>query len=425
MALLGTFHKLLGGPFVVPLLEQCRSGILEVYEWLHKESPDVQTESQAITSSQKQIVHQKNLESSHLYRLPTELLCLVDNDLDATGYLAIRATCSTFRDRLGAPKYVSPDEKSIAKAKAKMTEWMIRQLYPTLCERERRIGALIRNGEEFFLCQPCATRHPSEFFTREQLEAGAENRRCRGQQRVFRLCKHLTVDFNTMKRPLEPLKYYTEIETERGPDFHVYTAPGRIDCVKCREKVKYADFFYAYRNSTTLTQESWRRRAGKSYSHMRELYPHLGFSWKQVSLSNLSEELAGDDTPLCPHVSMRDINLDLCYSRTARLKYSGENHTYFWSNLRDSERQAALRRGEDIISGECRTKDCPLKFSFHWRDIPVRLALDVRFDFPQSMTSPQDPRWLAITYPLEGEDKENLFTLEDLNNEVVCRGLGL
>ncbi|KAK8251580.1 hypothetical protein IWZ00DRAFT_488066 [Phyllosticta capitalensis] len=425
MALLGTLHKLLGGPFVVPLLEQCRSGILEVYEWLHKESPDVQTESQAITSSQKQIVHQKNLESSHLYRLPTELLCLVDKDLDATGYLAIRATCSTFRDRLGAPKYVSPDEKSIAKAKAKMTEWMIRQLYPTLCERERRIGGLMRNGEELFLCQPCATRHPAEFFTREQLEAGPEKRRCRGQQRVFRLCRHLTVDFNTMKRPLEPLEYHREFDTPYGLDFHIYRAPGRIDCAKCREKVAYGDLGYDYMNSTILTQESWRGREGKSYSHMRELYPHLGFSWKLVSLSNLSEELAGDDTPLCPHVSMRDINLDLCYSRTARLKYNGENKSYFGNYLRDTQRQAALRRGENVIWGACRTKDCTLKFSFHWRDIPVRLALDVRFDFPQSMNSPQDPRWLAITYPLEGEDKENLFTLEDLNNEAVCRGLGL
>ncbi|KAK8166460.1 hypothetical protein IWX90DRAFT_477830 [Phyllosticta citrichinensis] len=207
----------------------------------------------------KEIVDKRNLSQSQLYRLPTELLCLIDDHLDPAGVRAIRATNSTLRDRLGMAKVEGQAEFTEAEpAKAQMSRWMIRQLYPRLCERERRVGAKANSHcprSRLYLCQPCAERHPIESFSPEQIRAGPETRRCLPQERVFRMCEHMTVDFSTMKDPIKR---------------HEDTVPGRLACVDCPKRLGASTSRNWGMDQTILYEKS---SGDKWYFRTRAMYP--------------------------------------------------------------------------------------------------------------------------------------------------------
>ncbi|KAK7536341.1 uncharacterized protein J3D65DRAFT_413892 [Phyllosticta citribraziliensis] len=340
-----------------------RADVLWVREfriWMTPNYEEDRLKEQARQKRQKEIVDKRNLSQSQLYRLPTELLCLIDNHLDPAGVRAIRATNSTLRDRLGMAKVERQDALTEAKpAKVQMSKWMIRQLYPRLCERERRVGAKV-NGHDprsgLYLCRPCAARHPFDSFSLEQIRAGPEKRRCLPQERVFHMCEHMTVDFNTVKDPIK-----------RQED--TVTVPSRITCADCPKRLGASASMTEGMDYTILYERPDGAKWAKWYFRMRTMYPHKDVG--KPLFSQLSAELACDKTPLCMHLEVRDLDFVTFRSRIALCNTTSDG---FW--------------------GLC--KICLARFSFHWRKDPVLLVLKIHYPI---FVSGCGPTWLAVSKP--------------------------
>ncbi|KAK7528497.1 uncharacterized protein IWZ02DRAFT_12865 [Phyllosticta citriasiana] len=301
--------------------------------------------------------------------IPTAHGALVhDRDcLDAAGVMAIRAASLMLRDRLGAAR---ADRKAtvdeVMAVKAQMRRWMIQQLYPKLCERERRVGAKLKRPMPYLylLCQPCAARHPFTAFSHQQVKAGPEKRRCHAQERVFHICEHMAVDLNTMKYPIN------RVWSKKTPSAMWNNLPGRLYCDDCPKRPGTARFGFLDVDRAILYDRPILDPGSKFYYRTRIMSPEKVLELPDIA--RLSQDLASDDTSICPHVSIKDLDFERCKSRKAYV----------------------LPDADHSLCGGCTR--CPATFAFKWKKDPVRMVLEMHCELNVN----KDPStWLAISKP--------------------------
>ncbi|KAK7549314.1 hypothetical protein IWX49DRAFT_28944 [Phyllosticta citricarpa] len=335
--------------------------------WLIPDYQENQLKKQTLERREKEIVDKRNMARSRLYQLPTELLCMIDDCLDAAGVMAIRAASWMLRDRLGAAR---ADRKAtvdeVMAVKAQMRRWMIQQLYPKLCERERRVGAKLKRPMPYLylLCQPCAARHPFTAFSHQQVKAGPEKRRCQAQERVFHICEHMAVDLNTMKYPIN------RVWSKKTPSAMWNNLPGRLFCDDCPKRPGTARFGFLDVDRAILYDRPILDPGSKFYYRTRIMSPEKVLELPDIA--RLSQDLASDDTSICPHVSIKDLDFERCKSRKAYV----------------------LPDADHSLCGGCTR--CPATFAFKWKKDPVRMVLEMHCELNVN----KDPStWLAISQP--------------------------
>lgn len=123
---------------------------------------------------------------SPISTLPPELLLDIYDRLDGVSSLALRATNKDLHAILPAPR---GGDTPLSK-----------RLYVRLLAAAsfRHALSLERAGQTHALraCAACTSAHPPEFFSAAQRARGPAERRCRGWERVFRLCEHTEVRFD-------------------------------------------------------------------------------------------------------------------------------------------------------------------------------------------------------------------------------------
>ncbi|KAF4314312.1 hypothetical protein GTA08_BOTSDO01359 [Botryosphaeria dothidea] len=135
-----------------------------------------------------------NRARSHLYRLPAELILLIDECLElGSSSLAFRATSAKFREILG--KFEAETATSNDRTKAAFCDLLDRDYLSETIRRER-IGEL--DDEGLRVCSGCKRTHSRSAFSATQLNVSPEERICRGHEGRMRICRHKSCSFNEL-----------------------------------------------------------------------------------------------------------------------------------------------------------------------------------------------------------------------------------
>ena len=301
------------------------------------------------------------INSSHgLCSMPVELIYVIDDELPAACSLALRATSSRLLSILSKRKQrrrlESVTAEEIRDANEEMRSRLRKDYFNKLCDAER--AGRFCSSER--LCSSCQELHPHGYFSSEQLRLKPEDRICKGLQGAFRVCRHLILNYNCIKGK------------KGGPGWNV-NKYGNIVCTSPEHQHNGSKFDHGVDllgPSPTLLY----------YQHFhRPLYPDTVDT--QRPLAFFLGLIAKDETRICPHILIRDLDV---------LQESYET--------KDFKMATFVSKSE--ADGKCKHAGCGAEFELKWKwGISARnkaewkLVLITKRSF--SMRHANDPTWLA------------------------------
>jgi hypothetical protein len=139
-----------------------------------------------------------NLSNSAFHQLPQEILLMIDEYLPQHAKVAIRLTSRWFYINL---MFIDPVtiRTGMSEDEETMMEIVFDKHAPTLLRKMENRGELTQYGLTF--CAYCQTAHRKELFSKEELECAQNDRMCIGVETPLRLCQHLEIGYEDIKRP--------------------------------------------------------------------------------------------------------------------------------------------------------------------------------------------------------------------------------
>ncbi|KAK8193531.1 hypothetical protein IWZ00DRAFT_570137 [Phyllosticta capitalensis] len=140
--------------------------------------------------------HQEHLESdpsndnvaAGLETLPAELLCLIDDHLDAGDGLVIRVTCRRLRDVLTSLKSRTAAVNGDSKAKASLKRKLVQDAIRGEQEGIFHLGPMQA-------CTGCSAFHDEKLFPDKRREQSSRLPLCLGHAQEFHLCEHVRCNY--------------------------------------------------------------------------------------------------------------------------------------------------------------------------------------------------------------------------------------
>ncbi|KAF2875412.1 hypothetical protein BDV95DRAFT_561814 [Massariosphaeria phaeospora] len=146
-------------------------------------------------------VRNKNIENSLFYRLPTEILIMIEACADGLSIMTLRGACVRFKEIFRDP---TADVHNILNVERWRKEYKARRkafCKQELCQREK-VGEFVESEE--LVCTSCICTHPSSFFDTHMQNKEPEKRECIGWSRELRICTHKSTTLRMLRGGVRP-----------------------------------------------------------------------------------------------------------------------------------------------------------------------------------------------------------------------------
>ncbi|KAK7542731.1 uncharacterized protein J3D65DRAFT_674540 [Phyllosticta citribraziliensis] len=184
-----------------------------------------------------------------------------------------------------------------------------------------------------------------------------QNHESSKKKRVFRLCKHMELDYDQMCS----MKDY---------------GPG-ISCASCDPSVR------SKKNKSSRVGKNHLQRMGSCFVHVNDFKLSGVESAVLLPIKRIQGRLANDTTKICPHIRFCDLDFERMRSKHAKLTLTPIPTSY--NSCRPQ-----------TVSGKCKTRYCRTEFEFSWNNYPSeKQTVDFESKREFGMDGPSGRAWLA------------------------------
>jgi hypothetical protein len=286
-----------------------------------------------------QSIEIRNANSSHIYRLPPELVLDIADQLQPLDKRCLRLSCRRYGLLLQDERKVKMDVYEREELKERAIRDVENERYFKLAETEILSDEVVAD----LLCSACHSIHPRRMFDAAEMLQSPHTRRCHGAKLGFYICPHYYITYDEIKSRMR--------------------LPGRrfgMGWDTCTRLRRYADGTWTCNGSLITTVIG-----GTGVLTMTDIRQHF----KQLALR------------LCPH-----IHTDGIYVQQSLQEDSRQLHRvpWKWSRLPVTLVHTIII---DCFAHEC---EMSLEIFSHERTISTRVSRGLG-----TLEVPSDPRWCA------------------------------
>jgi len=287
-----------------------------------------------------------NATQSRLYKLPPELLFLIQECLSNPEIMALRAASRKFLHTFEAPKASYFDRR-------KFNEVVRRGRFREICQRERD-GQL---RASHLVCSICMASHPEHLFSPSEYAKVPEQRICLGTRGVIEVCRHIRVNYSGLT--ISPINFVCNRR-------HYSVSPG-----ECHSLSVYRD---TSRNEVVV----------HSRLILLRVPANVPIAQDEVALA-----MAQVHEPICAHLRIDDPKcLQRRYTDTAKLPVEPHGRYRPWESL------------FSVQAHKCPNRVCDTRFYLYRKRVKGEdgdfddLVL-VIYRHLGSLRTATDPKWIA------------------------------
>jgi len=140
----------------------------------------------------------RNASTSHIYRLPPELVLDIAGRLQPSDKHCLRLACRRYALLLHDVQNVDMEVHEREVLKERLVRDVENERYFKLAEEERQVE---------LLCSACHATHPKRMFTAAEMLQSPHTRKCHGANLAFRICSHHYLTYDQMKLYMPHWRY--------------------------------------------------------------------------------------------------------------------------------------------------------------------------------------------------------------------------
>lgn len=162
----------------------------------HEDAQKHLPSQEACQRHQQAEVLRRNESRSPLYKMPCELLYEIHDNLALPDAIIFEIACSKTRSYLRGLLLGWIPLRYSQPVKLQLQKRFRRDQLRKLCRKERTLMLPLAE----LVCSRCVDMLPMQFFSPGQMQHNPEKRLCRGHEGVFRLCTHVSLDYESITR---------------------------------------------------------------------------------------------------------------------------------------------------------------------------------------------------------------------------------